>query len=114
MAVWPLLRPVIARWMQNRTEDTIRRMMGMPSRKEEKKAKKRAEKEAARSNSNSRRTHRNSQSPQSPIIPKEYAEDVEFTEYREFSYKETTVTTDNKTYHESQVEDVEYKEVNKK
>lgn len=111
VAIWPVLRPYVARWMQHRTEDTIRRMMGMPSRKEEKKARRRAEKEA-QSNQASRRQYK-SPHPQGPIIPKEYAEDVEYTEYKEYTRKETVINADKTSFHESQVEDVEYKEVRK-
>lgn len=75
-------------------EDFIRHQMGMPSRKEEKKARKRAQREQeaySNAHNRSRNTYgynNNSYSRNEPIIPKEYAEDVEFVEIKEFSQTE--------------------------
>lgn len=113
VACWPLLRPYVARWMQHRTEDTLRRMMGMPSRKEEQKARKQAEKRTRNASSRGARKsgRRYPGSGYGHIIPPEYAEDVEYTEYKEYSHTHTDINTDIGSYMESQVEDVEYKEV---
>ena len=48
-----------------------------------------------------------------PLIPKEYAEDVEFTETKDFSKyeSETNSHTTQEKYHESQISDAEWTEV---
>lgn len=107
----------ISRWfngfMQRRAEDALRRMMGMPSRKEERKARKRAERESgknfdSRADSRSRDSRRGSDGH---IIPPEYAEDVEFTEFRDFSASTQSSGGTDVEYHESQVEEAEYVEI---
>ena len=48
-----------------------------------------------------------------PIIPKEYAEDVEFVEIKEFTARQE-ISSDSKSskiYHESQISDVEWIEI---
>ena len=45
------------------------------------------------------------------VIPKEYAEDVEFVEIKEFGTREDTAGSKNGTYRESQVSDAEWVEI---
>lgn len=122
---WPLWRQWFYRFMSRRTEDAFRKAMGMPSRKEEQKMRREQEQRqqhyasgnTGRRNNNRSQTHtRHSYSNR--IIPPEYAVDVEFTEYK--NYSETTIT-DNDTRsnttsfkYESQVEDVKYVEIKDK
>ncbi|MDE5843521.1 MAG: hypothetical protein K2H35_07295 [Muribaculaceae bacterium] len=125
----------IKQWAQRRMlekmEDSFRARMGMPSAKEERRRRRRTEKQQQRrqkdSQSGSRRNQwQHSAHPESSnqsmgdvIIPREYAEDVEFVEYKEFTITTTTstVTDSDGSGHkttfvtESQVTDVEYVEI---
>ncbi len=99
----------------NRAEDFVRSQVGAPSRKEEKRARRNEEKRTKYRYSSTR--HRPSHIP----FPKEYAEDVEFTEYKEFSQTVITGTPgktkfkqssfSKTTVIESQIEDVEFIEL---
>lgn len=117
---WPLIKKWTARFVANRTEDYIRKATGMPPRPGSREAKKQARRDntGARQQSTSSRSSRTSRSTggrrTGPIIPKEYAVDVEFTET--IDYSETVIASDGRrtsaySYHESQVSDVEWEEV---
>ena len=92
----PILRrlfvPMIHRWIMGKMEDKVRRMAGMPTRKEERMARKQARRRenggAARfrkAAEKSRARNRQRQ-PHSTIgLLNSLAEDVEFTEIREYS-----------------------------
>ena len=111
-----LLWPMVSRWLKRkameRTEDYIRRSMGMPPR-EKKGGRNRDNRESYREQTYQRhyRTHKSDE----PIIPKEYAEDVEFVEVKEFSSERITQQKEGntKTYKESQISDVEWTEIKK-
>ena len=125
IAIWLIFAPYIRPWLQRRAEqklaDYLRRQMGMPTEKEQRKA----EKEARRQQNARYGTwsapdpHRRADArrrPNEPIIPREYAVDVEYTEIREFS--QTIIhTQDSKSGSrvdfkvENQVSDVEYTEI---
>ncbi|MDE6796232.1 MAG: hypothetical protein K2J63_13145 [Muribaculaceae bacterium] len=131
--VWLLFGQQIKRWlagfMARRTEDYIRKATGMPPRpgsreakrqqREEQKAQNQRSSQGASSYYDGRSSRRRRRSTYSysnePLIPKEYAEDVEFTET--ISYSETTIgatASDGRNttvYHESQVSDVEWEEI---
>lgn len=125
--IWILFGQYIKRWAQRRVmekmEDAFRAQMGMPSGKEERKRRRRAEKDAQRGGE--RRTGRktqwthhegNSQRGADSALQrlKEYAEDVEYVEYKEYS--STTVIAEEtddsgkrrKVIIEEQVTDAEY------
>lgn len=125
--LWPWFMKWLKRFMAHRAEDMMRKMMGQPTRRQERKQRRRAESEQRR-NAGSTRSRRQSapgnaadsdtrrETPQeSPAsMMSTVAEDVQFTEIREFS--ETDTFHDGKEehhYHERQVEDVEYTEVRK-
>lgn len=81
-------------------------MMGMPTRKQERKARRNAEKES----DGSRRDNSRAQTASSrnePIIPPEYAEDVEYVEILDYSQTDTVIKdeTGRTVYHETQVEE---------
>lgn len=104
---------LISRWLSGKYEDGIRRMMGMPTRKEERRQRKRAAKEnrgSARSSSASR----NQESRPHPAkMMKNVAVDVEYTEIKEFEER-TIIETDNNSTRirvEEQISDVEYVEI---
>lgn len=105
------------RMMLRRTEDMIRRMTGMPSRKEEERRRRDRQKESG-SNARARRGRASSRQPghmdeSAHQAMRSYAEDVEFTEVREFS--QTTIseseTGSDGSWHESQVSDAEFTEI---
>lgn len=117
---WPWISKWIKGFMSRRAEDAIRRMMGMPSRKEEQRRRK------EQSNSNTNRRRDKAKSTQTPAQEreadrkealrsmKENAVDVEYTEYREFSQTEIAVEDgegNKRVCTESQVTDVEYIEI---
>lgn len=110
-------------YMARRAEDFIRKATGMPPRPGSREERKQRERTQTYSDSGNRygrksRKSRWSMSPDEPIIPKEYAEDVEFVETKDYS--ETTVgdiDSEGRThvrYHESQVTDVEWEEIKTK
>ncbi len=105
--------------MQHRAEDYLRRSMNMPPRPGSREDKKR--KRQQRENPTPRSRQRRQQaSAGEPLIPKEYAEDVEYVEIKDYS--ETTIvegtvskgkrkdSTENIRI-ENQVSDVEWVEV---
>lgn len=101
--IWPLLSRWLKRKAMQKMENYIRASMGMPP------------------NYNSRRKNKNksekSRQPHpsrpEPLIPKEYAEDVEYVETIDYSNEKTVRETANniETYHESQISDVEWTEI---
>lgn len=111
--IWLLFGNRIKEWLRNlmyrKMEDAIRAQMGMPSRKEEKR-RQRAAAGAARNDSAGRPGSRRRRRPGESIIPEEYAEDVEFTEYKDFSATERKYGSSDYRV-EEQVEDVEYTEI---
>lgn len=111
--IW--LWPYISRWLRRkaneRIEDYIRKATGMPPREK----KKRNHKSSGSDSDNSfynQRHQRYSPGAEEPLIPKEYAEDVEFVETKDYSESFRQSVRDAKTsYHESQVSDAEYVEI---
>lgn len=121
VAVWAFFGDRISAWlraqMMGRMEDQVRRAMGMPSRKEEKKMRKEAQKAASRNGGADPYT-RSARNPHhhrpDSIIPKEYAEDVEFVEYKSFSKSEEVHANPDGSADvkvEEQVSDVEFTEI---
>ena len=102
--------------MARRAEDMVRKMAGMPSRKEEERQRKQQ-----RDNSYSRTGLRCRQyaSNEEDCIRsmQEYAEDVEFTETKEYSESEILENesrSERRVYREEQVSDAEYIEIKEK
>ncbi|MCM1376837.1 MAG: hypothetical protein NC097_04270 [Clostridium sp.] len=113
---WPLWKRWFYGFAQRRSEDFIRRMMGLPTRKEEKRQRKAREKYEERRGREWTSQRRGYSTGGTSIIPQEYAEDVKFTEIRDF--KQTTISEDRSSGQrirtESQVEDVEFVEIKNK
>ncbi len=123
--VWPLARYAWQRWVQpwlirrasRKMEDYIRAAAGMPPREKESRGKKHHSRQPAGS---SRQPGGNTDW-EGPLIPKEYAVDVEFTEIREYSSVIEITGEESSRHHrkrsaskvtvESQVSDVEYVEI---
>lgn len=112
--LWQFISPLFQRWLMGKMEDRFRHMAGMPSRKEEKRARRR--RSPGSGSASSRQTRNAHPKSHEPIIPKEYAEDVEFVEY--VSYSETTVEehvepdgSKTRVVTESQIEDAEFVEI---
>lgn len=106
--------------MSRRAEDAIRRMMGMPSRKEEQRRRKEQDKSYTNRRQNKAKAaptpaqEREADRKEALKSMKENAVDVEYTEYREFSQTEIAVEDgdgNKRVYTESQVTDVEYIEI---
>ncbi len=117
--LWKWLKPYFFRWMQRRTEDYVRQAMGMPPRDKKKQSRSNARSQAYSSsgayNSGSGYSRRSKYYSSGPLIPKEYAVDVEYTEIRSYSSDET-IASDGKTVRyavESQVSDAEIIEIRK-
>lgn len=113
--IWRWLQPYFYRWARRRTEDYMRRAMGMPphGRGQSRGRKTSGYGNASRGNArtSSRRRHKES----GPLIPKEYAEDVEYTEIHSYS-EESTIASDGARVsyvRESQVSDAEIIEIKK-
>lgn len=122
----PLLRrwlgPLLQGWMMHRVEDQFRRAAGMPSRKEEKKQRKARRKRGENSSTREygRKPHTARQRQHAPIIPKEYAEDVEFVEIKEFSddseitYRYESLREEITWQTEEQVEEAQFEDIKDK
>ena len=94
-----------------KAEDYFRASMGMPPRD-----KKKNSRENTTQNNYSRSRQESGyhgRDPEEPLIPKEYAEDVEFVETKDYSETRSSSQTEGKevNYHESQVSDVEWTEI---
>ncbi|MDE6480836.1 MAG: hypothetical protein K2L45_11270 [Muribaculaceae bacterium] len=115
--IWRWLKPYFFRWMQRRTEDYVRNAMGMPPRDRSKKQSSRRQSHYSGSYSSGGYGQRSSRYGYSsgPLIPKEYAVDVEYTEIRSYSSEETIASDDNTVRYkvESQVSDAEIIEIRK-
>jgi len=115
---WPWISKWLKVFMAHRAEDMVRRMTGMPSRKEEEKRRRQQEK---RESSNGRKRgygyntgfYDSSTSDNSIKNMQRYAEDVEFTETIEYSGDSIPEDDNNsrRVYRESQVSDAEYDEI---
>lgn len=120
-----LLVRTIHRWVMGKMEDNMRRMAGMPTRKEEKMAQKRARRRekggatrfrrAAEGSRNASRRRR----PRSTVaLLKGFAEDVEFIEIKDYS-ADTPIGAEasrskQEVVVEEQIVDVEFIEIKQK
>ena len=116
--LWPWITKWVKGFMSRRAEDAIRRMMGMPSRKEEQRRRKENEKKQASTERHNKRKaaaqEREADRREAVRSMKENAVDVEYTEYKEFSQTEIAVEDaegNTRIYTESQVTDVEFVEI---
>ena len=87
MVLWPWIIKWVKGFVSRRAEDTIRRMMGMPSRKEEERMRKEQERRRssayeAQSQANAESSHEKARR-EAVMAMKEYAVDVEYVEIRE-------------------------------
>lgn len=126
----PLLRrwfaPLLSRWAMGKMEDQMRRMAGMPTRKEERKAGRRAAREsrdaaerfrraAGAASARARRSYSRRPARSTVGLLRYVAEDVEFTEIRDYSHDSAIGARPEVPYRvEEQVEDVEFTEIRNK
>ena len=114
-----LVGPAISRWIKRkameRAEDYLRSSMGMPPRDKSRRKSQRGDENYSGTYSGSYSKNYSGHTPSNePLIPKEYAEDVEFVETTDYSQKETREEGRiKKQYHESQISDVEFTEIKK-
>lgn len=111
--VWPKISAWLKRKAIERAENYMRRAMGMPPREKEGKR----QYSGTNTYGNNRRHTGRGQSyegdSEGPIIPKEYAEDVEFIETKDYSSRshDKTESASSESFHESQISDVEWTEI---
>lgn len=117
-AVW-LCLPYIRRYMQRKAAERmakiLRQAMGMPEENPDQRQKRRTKKRPAEQWQKAQADMRDSRYGYagSRKIPQEYAEDVEYTEFKEYSHAETDA--DGVRYEvEQQVTDVEWEEIREK
>ena len=114
--IWRWVKPYVFRWAQHRTEDYVRRQMGMPPRDKKKGPRSESRRQSYYSSGGyGDRYHGKGAYSSGPLIPKEYAVDVEYTEIRSYSSEET-IASDGKNVRytvESQVSDAEIIEIRK-
>lgn len=110
---WPWIKRLMARFMLNRAEDYMRRATGMPPRPGSRQARREQRRASGGTRANSQRTSRRAARHDGPIIPREYAEDVEFTETVDYSSSEIREKKkgNERVYRESQVSDAEWVEI---
>ncbi len=124
LALW-LLRPLIRKWiyrtLERKAEDMLRRAAGMPPRGKKQRSNNAAKEDdtsyGADCRSSSYNTGYGYEPYDGPIIPREYAEDVEFTEYRDYSSDtkiRTSDTGEQSIVIEKQVTDVQWEEIKDK
>lgn len=128
IACWPWISRWLKQFLARRAEDYLRKATGMPPRpgsREEKRQQRASSRQTYSSSQDnfsdsaygrsSRQRRRTRNGYKEPIIPPEYAEDVEFVETKSFS--ETTIGDSGRQirqFHESQVSDVEWVEIKNK
>ena len=120
--LWRWLKPYFLRWAQHRTEDYIRSQMGMPPRDRNKSRSQQRQQRYSSAGGYSSggyssdpyagRRRGRAHTP-GPLIPKEYAVDVEYTEIRSYSSEDTIAADGNRVRYtvESQVSDAEIIEI---
>lgn len=124
--IWLLLPRIgvlIRRYAMRKAEDYMRRSMGLPPRKKQSwwsrfrssfgKDEQPAErKQDTRRQRGSKRYHPYNTNP-GPVIPRDYAEDVEYVEIKEYSSRETLTTDGERVKYklQEQVSDVEWTEI---
>lgn len=119
IAFFVLVWPYIARWLKrkamDKAEDYLRASMGMPPRDKKASKERRRYSHPEENFSGHNGGFNHTYNKKEPIIPKDYAEDVEFIET--VNYSETSVRVEKskgeKIYHESQISDVEWTEIKK-
>lgn len=114
--LWRAIKPWFFRWSQRRMEDALRNAMGMPPRDESRSSSHAGGSRRSYYSSSSRTgegRRQKSRHESGPLIPKEYAVDVEYTEIRSYSSDEA-IASDGKSVRykvESQVSDAEIIEI---
>lgn len=113
--------PMLQRWAIGKMEDRMRRMAGMPTRKEERKARRQARKREQQGAENFRRAaggrRAGRQQGRSAVgsTLQSYAEDVEFTEIKAHSHEINIGVSEKdgteRIVVEEQIEDVEFTEI---
>lgn len=110
-------RRLMMRYMQHKVEDITRSAFGMPPRPGSRKEKKQKKSGNENRKGNSYRGYGFRRAATQPIIPREYAEDVEFVEIKEYSQTNIAMDADGdvkvEQYNESQITDVEWEEIKK-
>ena len=110
--LWRAIRPYFFRWAQRHAENYFRSAMGMPPRDKRQSRTRQSGSNDGKSSYSAKASRRRHGSHGESVIPKEYAEDVEFTEIK--TYSEQQVIGDDagiRYSDESQVSDAEIIEI---
>lgn len=117
--LWNLLKGPVSRWIRrfiaHRTEDILRKMMGMPTRKEEQRSRKRARKQSRKGGARNGAYNQKQKRRHPAALMKTVAEDVDFIEITEFE-SHTVIEDDGQRVRikiEEQISDAEYVEIRK-
>lgn len=116
--LWRAIKPWFFRWSQRRMEDALRNAMGMPPRDESRSSSHAGGSRRSYYSSSGRAgegRRQKSRHESGPLIPKEYAVDVEYNEIHSYS-QETEIASDGRrvSYQvESQVSEAEIIEIRK-
>ncbi len=113
---WPQITRWLQRFMARRAEDMVRKMAGMPTRKEEEE-RRRKRQESARQQQQRRQHDYSGTSEDIVRRMQAYAEDVDFVETKDYSgtgMSEDDGKRNKRIYCESQVSDAEYTEIKNK
>lgn len=123
LALW-LLRPLIQKWiyrtLERKVEDMFCKATGMPPHDKKQRSNNAADDDTSYSTGYRTSSHHADygyEQHDGPIIPREYAEDVEFTEYRDYSSDTSIRTSDTgeeSIVIEKQVTDVQWEEIKDK
>lgn len=115
--IWPPISRYLKRKAMERAEDYVRSSMGMPPRDKNRNKRSGSTTQGAYYRQRREEGNYHHKNSDHPIIPPDYAEDVEFTEIKEFHQKEIHTGSNPKDketiYHESQISDVEFTEIKK-
>ena len=112
IVIWiagPYIKALFERWLMRRLQKSFFKAAGIPDPEKERKKQNKNKKKDTHGSSR----HRHQRTQDEPIIPRDYAEDVEFTEYKEYT-TETTIDESVSHLHiheEEQVSDVQFTEI---
>lgn len=106
-------RQLFLRHLQRKMEDNLRQAFGMPPRPKKGNASRGSRQQSDSSTDSDRYSSRaRGYAGSEPIIPPEYAEDVEYVEIKEFTQTEIGEKRADGSYvHEQQVSDAEWEEI---
>lgn len=112
IVIWiagPYIRALFQRWLMRRLQKSFFKAAGIPDPEKERKNQKKKKKNDTHGSSH----RRHQRTSDEPIIPRDYAEDVEFTEYKEYTTETSIDESESRIriHEEEQVSDVQFTEI---